>query len=49
MKRCREKDCVVCNIVGDEIIFVDFLEFFYKFFFFVFDDGDNVDYYKFFE
>lgn len=49
MKRCREQDCAVCNIAGDEIIPVDLLESLHKFPLPVPDDGDNADHYKSFE
>lgn len=49
MKRCREQDCAVCNIAGDEIIPVDLLESLHKFPLPVPDDGENADHYKSFE
>lgn len=49
MKRCREQDCAVCSIAGDEIIPVDLLESLHKFPLPVPDDVDNADHYKSFE
>lgn len=46
MKKCREQDCGVCSISGDEIILVDLLEFLHKFPLPVPGDGDNADHYK---